>query len=132
MNLYLKGIQIFKNIIPFLLLGAGMNITFDLLLGNPLDVMKGILQSFVSRTGIILLGITLYVCGGADILILKPLLHAELPLAYGSFFLTYRSFSLYSFVNNDPSFFWKKIIFVLTIYLAAFSFVFGEFLNFIL
>jgi len=129
MNLYEKGMRIFRGIIPFVLLGAGLSITFEILLGDPLDAMKGFLQSYISRTGIILLGIPLYICGGADILILKPLIHTGLP------FGTALSFSLTASSVCIPSLLMvgrllgKKFVFILTVYIVTFSFVYGEFIN---
>ncbi len=128
-NTYIKGIHIFKNLIPFFLFGAVLSIVFSLVLGNPLDVMNKILQSVFSRAGIVLLGIPLYICGGADILILKPLLHAGLPLG------TALSFSLAAASVCIPSLLMvgrllgKKIIVLLTAYIVIFSFVYGEFIN---
>jgi uncharacterized membrane protein YraQ (UPF0718 family) len=129
LNPYIKGMRIFKNLIPFFLFGAGLSIVFNLVLGNPFEVMKGILQSIFSKAGIVLLGIPLYICGGADILILKPLLHAGLPLGTAlSFTLTAASVCIPS-VLMIGRLLGKKIIISLIIYIVTFSFVYGELIN---
>jgi uncharacterized membrane protein YraQ (UPF0718 family) len=129
LNPYIKGMRIFKNLIPFFLFGAGLSIIFSLVLGNPFDVMKGFLQSIFSKAGIVLLGIPLYICGGADILILKPLLHAGLPLGTAlSFTLTAASVCIPS-VSMIGRLLGKKIIITLIIYIVIFSFGYGELIN---
>ncbi|MBN1796933.1 MAG: permease [Spirochaetales bacterium] len=129
LNPFVKGTRIFKGLIPFVLFGAGLSITFSFLLGNPLEVMKGILQSFMSKAGIVLLGIPLYICGGADILILKPLMHAGLPLGSAlSFSLTAAAVCIPSLLMLSRLL-GKKTVLMLTVYLVLFSFCCGEFIN---
>jgi uncharacterized membrane protein YraQ (UPF0718 family) len=132
MNTYLNGFELFKKIIPFVLIGAVISIVIDFVLGNPIDTLGNVLQSVFSKVGFILLGIPLYICGGADILILKPLIHAGLPLG------TAISFSFTAATVCVPSMiilgrlYGKKITIILISYLLLFSFVFGELVNLIL
>jgi uncharacterized membrane protein YraQ (UPF0718 family) len=131
-NMYIKGLRIFKGLIPFFLFGAVLSTTFTLLVGSPLEVMKGILRSVYGRIGIILLGIPLYICGGADILLLKPLIHGGLPLGTAlSFSLTAASVCIPSLLMLSRLL-GKRTLLILTVYLTVFSFAYGELLNILL
>lgn len=121
----------FRSIFPFILLAGAASIAFDLFGpktgGFAIKYGNTLLGNFI----VVLLGIPVYLCNGADVLLLRPLLqHSEIYLGTAiAFSLTTTSLCISSIVLLSK-FLGLKHTVVLTAYIGCLSLVFAQIINF--
>ncbi len=80
MDVYAKTMSIFTSIIPYVI-GAGViGIVLEFLTSKSVDVVMKVGSSFWGRLAVIVTGIPLYFCNGADVLLLRPFMHSGVSL----------------------------------------------------
>ncbi len=99
-NIYEKTLEILKSIIPYLIIAGILGIVVEVLV--PMDYFKqfSLSGSFFSTLLIVLIGVPVYFCNGADVLFLQPLIQVG-DLSLGSalaFSLTSTSICITSLV----------------------------------
>lgn len=127
---FVKTVTITKKLLPFILIGGALGLSFELL--NP----KQILTSFnfnnqwVSVLIMAVIGIPIYVCNGADILLLKPmLLYTDLPVGSAMVFSLSSSAVCISSMVMLSKYFGKKLTMVLTLCIGVTSVLIGYLIN---
>ena len=113
-DIYRSTYVIFRNIMPFILLAGLLSMALELL--APGDLFRGLdfENNLIGTTLVILVGVPVYFCNGADVLFLKPFInHGNLPMGTAiSFSLTSTSVCISSLVMLIK-FIGKKLTFIL-------------------
>ena len=132
-DLFIKTYNMFKRILPYLLLAGGLALVVELF--EPIQFFKhtNMLKNHLSVPIVILIGIPLYFCNGADIVLLNPFLsYMELPLGTGiAFSLTSTSVCITSLVMMIK-FIGKKLTFILFFYVFAVTTLIGYLINWLI
>lgn len=99
-NVYETTYAILKNIFPFLLLAGAMGVLIELYVPGSLLKNYDLSNNFLGTVLVIVVGVPVYFCNGADVLFLEPLMRcANLPLGTAlAFSLTSTSVCITSLV----------------------------------
>jgi uncharacterized membrane protein YraQ (UPF0718 family) len=132
-DLFVKTYNMFKRILPYLLLAGGLALVVELF--EPIQYFKhtNMLKNYLSVPMAIMIGIPLYFCNGADIILLKPFL-SYMGLPFGTamvFSLTSTSVCITSLVMIIK-FIGKKLTFILLFYVFAVTTLIGYSINFMI
>ncbi len=73
-DIYLKTYDIFKSVLPYLIIGGGIGAGLELALPKSLDLSSMIDDSLLGNMALIIIGVPFYFCNGTDVLLLRPLL----------------------------------------------------------
>lgn len=113
-NVYETTFSIFKKILPFMLIAGAMGMVIELYAPGNLLKNYDLSNNFVGTVLVILVGVPVYFCNGADVLFLQPLIRcADLPLGTAmAFSLTSTSICITSLVLL-VKFIGKKLTFVI-------------------
>ena len=79
-DIYLKTWNIFKSILPYLLVGGMIGLAFEIFVSKKELITSVINNSIWGNVVVILIGIPLYLCNGADVVLLKPLVCSGIAL----------------------------------------------------
>ena len=103
-DIFSRTFQIFKKLLPFLILAGFLSLAMEIF--SPGSWLKGIdlSGSVAGNILVILIGIPIYFCNGADVLFLRPLmLHGGLPLGTAvAFSMTSTSVCISSLILLTP------------------------------
>ncbi len=129
-NKFLQTFNIMKSIFPFLLLAGILGVVAELYM--PVDFLErmNFSNSFYTLAVVILIGIPMYYCNGADVILLKPLIaHSGLSLGTAmAFSLTSTSICITAIVMLIK-FLNKKLTFILIGTIMILTFILGVLLN---
>ena len=87
-DLFLKTFQLFKSVLPYLIIAGFVSIGLEYLSGDAKLWIKDNVDSVEGMLLMILGGVPLYFCNGSDVLLLRPLVCAGLPLGTAIAFST--------------------------------------------
>ncbi len=120
-SVYQRTVSIFASILPYLGAAAALGILLDLLTGKSAALLETIPNTLPGKLAIIAVGVPLYLCNGADVLILRPLMHAGVSLGTAvAFSLTSTSVCITSIVMC-MKFISRRTTFILVLYILTAS-----------
>ncbi|MCP4580129.1 MAG: hypothetical protein GY839_00820 [candidate division Zixibacteria bacterium] len=123
-DVYESGYLIFKRILPFLLLAGAMGLAIEILAPGNLLRYFDLSSNFIGTALVILIGVPVYFCNGADVLFLQPLInHSQLPMGTAmAFSLTSTSVCVTSLVLL-VKYIGKKLTFILLSCVVLMTFI---------
>jgi uncharacterized membrane protein YraQ (UPF0718 family) len=131
-DIFQKTYFIFKSVLIYILIGGSIGIFLELFSSKAVEIALEAGNSFIGNLLIIISGIPFYFCHGADVLLLRPLLHSGIGMGTGlSFSLTSTSicitsiFMLFKFMG-------KKLTLLLTGHIIIVALLLGQAINLIL
>ncbi len=75
-DVFVKTMRLFLSILPYLAIGAALSIVGELLLPNKVQALTNLVNTtFFGNLLVIIMGVPLYLCNGADVFILRPLIN---------------------------------------------------------
>jgi uncharacterized protein len=129
-NIFIQTYNIVQSILPYILIAGVLGIITELYL--PVNFLKhySFDNQFLSLLIIIVIGIPLYYCNGADVVFLKPLIvHSGLELGSAmAFSLTSTAICITAIVMLTK-FLGGRLTFILTVSIAVLSFLIGYAIN---
>ena len=127
---FLQTFNIMKSIFPYLILAGGLGILAELYM--PVDFLKemSFRNNIIDLVVVILIGIPMYYCNGADVVLLKPLIgHSGLALGTAmAFSLTSTSICITAIIML-VKFLNKKLTMILIATVMVLTFIFGYLIN---
>ena len=127
---FLQTFNIMKSIFPFLILAGALGVVTELYM--PVDFLErmNFSNNFFDLVIVILIGIPMYYCNGADVLLLKPLItHSGLSLGTAmAFSLTSTSICITAIVML-VKFLNRKLTMILIASIMALTFILGFLIN---
>jgi uncharacterized protein len=129
-DVFLETFEVFKRLLPYFLFAAVLGLSLEY--ANPKNIMLNlhISNGFWGTALIDLIGIPLFFCNGADVLILKPLIHFG-GLGLGSaiaFSLSSTAICITSIVML-VKFIGKRMTFILTFHIFLVTLILGYLIN---
>jgi uncharacterized membrane protein YraQ (UPF0718 family) len=76
-DIFLKTYDIFKGVLPYLAVASAAGIALEYVSLNRLLLDWDIDNSFLSVAAVTLVGVPMYFCSGAEVLLLRPLMHTS-------------------------------------------------------
>lgn len=70
-------------LLPYMIVAGTISTLFSLFGNVYIKDVLGIMTSWYGKIGVVLIGIPLYACNGADIFMLRPFLHSAVSFPYG-------------------------------------------------
>jgi uncharacterized protein len=131
-NVYIKTLNLFKSLLPFLLIAGTLGLLAELFVNEEIIANIPNVNSFLGIMAVSVVGIPIYLCNGADVLILRPFVHTmglELGTAV-TFSLTSTAICVTSTVMF-LKFLGRKLTIVLLISIFFLSAILGYLINFI-
>ena len=129
-NIFLQTYNMMKTVFPYLLLAATLGILAELYV--PVDYLKNVnfTNGFLDLALVILIGIPMYYCNGADVVLLKPLIgHSGLALGTAmAFSLTSTAVCITSIVMM-VKFLGRRLTIVLVSAVVILTFIMGYVIN---
>ena len=129
---FLQVFNIMKSIFPFLILAGVLGIAVEMYM--PVDYLErmNFSNNFLDLAIVILIGIPMYYCNGADVILLKPLItHSGLSLGTAmAFSLTSTSICVTAIVML-VKFLNKKLTMIIIATIMILTFIFGYLINLI-
>jgi uncharacterized membrane protein YraQ (UPF0718 family) len=125
-DLFVKTLTIVKKLVPYILVG-GM-ISFGLEWLNPKQFLENyhFTNSFVASVIMLIVGIPVYVCNGADVILLKPLImYTDLTMGPAMIFSLTSSVVCVSSIVMLYKYLGSKITFALVVTIAILSLLIG-------
>ena len=132
-DVYIKTLNFFKTLLPFLLIAGTLGLIADVFIDEQIIANIPDVNSLLGIMAVVVVGIPIYLCNGADVLILRPFIH-NAGLEIG----TAVSFSLAATVICSTStimflkFLGRKLTIILLISIFILGVLLGYFINFIL
>ncbi len=127
---FIKALQIMKNLLPYILIGGALSLALEIFDQKQILSWFDFSNKWLSMVFMVIIGIPLYSCNGADILILKPLLSfAGLSLGSAMVFSLTASAVCISSIVMLSKFLGRKLTSVLVISVSLISFLIGIVIN---
>jgi len=131
-NIYLKTYNLFKSLIPYIIIAGAIGLTTEFINPQKIAPLINNANSLLGIIIIVIIGIPIYLCNGADILIMRPFIHT---LGFGlgtsiSFSLTSTAICLTSAIMLFK-FIGKKLTLILLANIFIISIILGLILNLI-
>ncbi|MBK8806004.1 MAG: permease [Bacteroidales bacterium] len=129
-DLFVKTLVMVKKLLPYILIGGVISFSIEMFNPKQYLALFNFSNEWITMPIMLLIGIPLYVCNGADIFILKPLLdYTDLSLGASMVFsLTSSSICISSIVMLSK-FLGKRITAIFVISIAVLSLLIGIAIN---
>jgi uncharacterized protein len=131
-NIYLRSYYLFKPLIPYIILAGTIGLFAELFIDERIIANLSNVNSIFGIMAVSIIGIPIYLCNGADILILRPFLHS-VGLGVGTaitFSLTSTAICFTSAIMLSK-FIGKRLTIILLIGVFLISTLLGYLINFI-
>ncbi len=129
-DLYLETARIFKSLIPYIVLAAAFGIAFEFV--DVVDLAAGfeLADPIVGLIIMTLIAVPIYMCNGADVLILRPFIHGvNLPLGSALAFSMTSTAVCISSIALLVKFIGKKLTAILITHIVILTLVMGYLIN---
>ncbi|MBN1212768.1 MAG: permease [candidate division Zixibacteria bacterium] len=131
-DIYLSTYRIFKGILPYVILAGLLGAGMELFMPKHLFMNLNFQNNLLGTAMVILIGVPVYFCNGADVLFLKPFVtHSQLPMGTAIVFsLTSTSICITSLVMLIK-FIGKKMTFIILTGLVLMTFLLSGLIEFV-
>jgi uncharacterized membrane protein YraQ (UPF0718 family) len=129
-DIYLKTYEILKAIFPYFILAATLGVVFDIFSLQKFFMGLDLSNPYIGLLISILIGIPLFLCNGAEVLVLRPFIsHGFIPLGTAiAFAMTSTAICVTSIVLT-ASYLGKRLTAVLVTYIFIATFTLGLIIN---
>lgn len=132
-DLFVKTLLMVKKLLPYILIGGVISFSIELFNPKQYLAMFNFSNEWITMPFMLIIGIPLYVCNGADIFILKPLLeYTDLSLGASMVFSLTSSAVCISSIVMLSKFLGKRITTIFVISIAVLSLLIGIAINLII
>ena len=132
-DLFVKTVQMTQKLLPYILIGGLLSLSLEYFQPKAFLQTMSFSNEWLSMGIMALAGIPLYVCNGADVLLLKPLLnYTDLTLGSAMVFSLTSSAVCISSIAMLFKFMGKKLTIILVANVAILSLILGFLINYML